>query len=545
MLSVIVNVAGAIALLLWAVLLIRTGVERAFSGPMRIGLRHAAGSPPTAVGAGILAALTMQSSTAVAMIIAGFATSGSLVLATGLAIVLGADFGSALAARILLLPIDALVSFLLVVGVGFYLKGNSARLKQLGRIVIGLSLVLVSLSMMRAATQPLQNNEVFEVLISHLANDLLAAFLLGAIMAWATHSSVATILVIVTFASQGLLSGPTSWSMVLGANLGGALIPVWLTLKSELAPRRIMLANLVLRGGGAILAFLAIVTVADVSFLGATVANQAINLHLAFNFAIILVTLPLIKPALRLAAILLPNEKNSQRARMSALDPSALSDPERALSCVTREVLGMGELVQHMLAPSLGLLREWDEETANHIVDMEAEVDDIHLNVKMYVARIQEGELTEGQAQRAVDIAAIANHFEDAGDQIASNMVAMAKRLNAEGLAFSKAGWRELTEFHDRVMSNTQLGLNVLVTSDPEAAIQLVEEKDRTREAEQRLQARHLNRLRKGNVASVETSNLHQETIRALKQVNTAFTYAAYPIAKESGALLSTRLASS
>ncbi|MDH5797363.1 MAG: Na/Pi cotransporter family protein, partial [Paracoccaceae bacterium] len=140
--------------------------------------------------------------------------------------------------------------------------------------------------------------------------------------------------------------------------------------------------------------------------------------------------------------------------------------------------------------------------------------------------------------------AAIAANLEEAGDQISSNLLDLAKRMHAEGLQFSRKGWLDITDFHDRVISNAQLALNVLMSGDPEIARQLVSEKDRIRQLEKSLQVRHLERLRKGKPSSIETSNLHQEIVRSLKQVNSAFCFIGYPIVERTGALLKSRLSS-
>lgn len=545
MIQIIGNLAGAIALLLWSVRLVRTGIERGFSGPLRTGVRRASQNNVTAAGSGLFAAIAMQSSTAVAMLVAGFVSAGTLPMGSSLAVILGADLGSSIVARILLTPISATVPVLLVLGVALFLKGRSRRIKQSGRIVIGIALVLTSLSMIRVATAPLQNSQATEAVFAYLSQDLVTSFLIGAVLAWATHSSVATILAVVAMASEGILLAPVAAAIILGANLGGATIPVLLTMSASQAAKRVMLANLLIRGGGALLALLALLQWRDhVDLLGSTAAVQSINLHLVFNLVVLLVGLLLIKPVLRLVFEILPEVAASKPRRISALDPT-LTDPDHALASATREVLQMGEQVHAMLTPVLGLLRDWDEDTFRAIRESEDEVDRMHFEVKLYIAHLQEGVMSSEQARRAMDIATVSNHLEDAGDQVSSNLIDFAQRLHAEGLAFSDEGWRDLCDFHDQVLSNVQLGLTVLMTGDAEAAIQLVEEKDRVREAEQRLQAHHLERLRKGNVASVETSSLHQETIRALKQVNTAFTYAAYPIVEATGGLLSSRLATS
>lgn len=541
----LINLAGAVALLIWAVRLIRTGVERAFVSPLRSLLRRATASRLSAALAGAIGAVLLQSSTAVAVLTAAFAGTGSLAGSAGVALILGADLGSAIVAQILLAPIHGLIPVLLIVGVTLFLRSQNRRPRQAGRILVGLALVLLALTLIRDATEPLRDSSLVSMVLHYLASDMISSFLLGAAITWVMHSSVASVLMLVTFSAQGLLPGPGAAALVLGANLGGALIPFLLTLKSDIVSRRIMGANLMLRGGGAIVA-LAILRLwpEGLAWLGGDHGRQAINLHLVFNLAVLVLALPLLPQVVRVIAVLIPDAAEADGApRFTALDAGALNDPRQALGNAAREVLRMGEEVYAMLQPALGLFGTWDAATAQRILQGEDEVDRMHFETKLYIAQLGEGRLSRDQSRRAMDIVGIANNLEDAGDQISTNLLDLARKMHDGGLAFSEEGWRDLTDFHDRVLSNAKLALNVLMSNDLDSARQLIEEKDRARATEQRLQGQHIARLRSGNAASIETSNLHQETVRALKTVNTAFCYVAYPLVEQAGDLRSTRLA--
>jgi phosphate:Na+ symporter len=220
----------------------------------------------------------------------------------------------------------------------------------------------------------------------------------------------------------------------------------------------------------------------------------------------------------------------------------ALTKPDRALACTAREVLMMGEMVEAMLRPVISLFQKWDDDTAAAIKTKEAEISRMHLEVKLYLARIQRAAPDEDTNGRVMELAEMAVNMDGASNTISDSIVGLAKRLDQEGTRFSTTGWKELCDFHDRVLSNAQAALNVLMTLNPDAARALVEEKDHVRDLEQQLQRSHLERLREGLSESIETSSVHQETLRALKQVNSAFTMIAYPILSETGDLLSSRL---
>ncbi len=546
MLLFILNLAGAAALLLWSVRIIRTGVERAFSSQLRTWLRRSSGNAPLAAGTGVLAAILLQSSTAVALLVSNFAAKGTLTVAVGLAIFLGADLGSAIVTQILLVRAAWLIPLLLLVGVSLFLRGHKRPVRQAGRILVGLALVLVSLDMIRAATEPLRDSQAIAPVATYLGNDVFSAFLVGAILAWAMHSSIAAVLMFVTFAAQGLLPVTAAMALVLGANLGGSFIPFFLTLGAPSKARVIVIGNLLLRGGGAIITLLLLAYAPiDWGLLGPNAARQTINLHLAYNLAISLIGLPLIKPVTALLSGILSSaeEQTVHIDRLSALDPSALDNPERALASASREVLRIGESIEAMLSPVMQLYQHWDDATAKAIRDMESNVNKMYFETKLYLAKLHQNKLSEELLNRSMELSSIASNFEAAGDVISKNMLNMAQKVNSRGITFSEAGWRDLCDFHDRVLSNVQLALNVLMTGSVETARQLVEEKEAVRELEQSLQQRHMERLRSGLSESIESSNLHQETLRALKQINTAVSMVAYSILLDSGDLLSSRLA--
>ena len=540
----LLHVAGAAALLIWAVRLVRTGVERGWSVQLRRWLRKGDDNRIMAALSGMIAALALQSSTAVAILTTSFVAAGTLTAAGGLAILLGADVGSALVAQVLLARADWVMPVLMVLGVGLFLRARRREGRMTGRVLIGVALIFVSLSLIRDATDPLRQSAAVGTAMSYLGKDALTAFALGALFAWLVQSSVAAVLLFVTLAAQSVLPLSAAAAMVLGANLGGSLIAYVLTLGADQPARRIVIANLALRGGGAAVAlFLLQRHDAPLELLGSTPPRQVINLHLAFNLAVMLIALPLTVPVLRLVDRLMPDPATSPALnRVSALDPAALKVPDRALACVMRELLQMGEAVETMLRSVIGLYADWEEDAADAIRKKEREVDKIHINTKLYLAKLQRDHSGDEIASRALELADMAVNLESAGNVISDTMLSLAQRLNQGGVAFSDKGLEEIRDFHDRVLSNAQGALNLLVTSSPDAARALVEEKDTVRDVEQGLQRAHLARLQQGLSESIETSNLHQETLRALKQVNSAFTMLAYPILSETGDLLASRL---
>ncbi|MEH6647873.1 Na/Pi cotransporter family protein [Sulfitobacter sp.] len=540
----LLNIAGAAALLIWSVRLVRTGVERGFAAPLRFWMRHSANNRVIAAATGMGAAVFLQSSTAVAVLVSNFVGKGGLATAVGLAMLLGADVGSAVVTQILMVRQPFLIPLLLLIGVTTFLRAEG-NTRQIGRILIGLALIFVSLDMIRSATGPMVAHPATETVMAYLGRDLLTAFIIGAIFAWVVHSSVAAVLLFVTLAGQGILPVPATAAMILGANLGGGVIAYVLTLSAPIASRRMVVANLVLRGGGAALVTFSVDAMPDLlDRLGATPARQSINLHLVFNLALALVALPFVGGVTAILTRLMPDNPDDDNSlvAVTALDPSALNRPQRGLDCAARELLVMGQKVEQMLIAVEPLYDTWNEASAKVIRDQDETIKKMHLDIKLYLARLGKTGLEEDLGRRSMELASISSSLDSASDAIARIMLDLAKRLDADKLQFSEQGRAEIGDFSDRVQSNVQLALNVMMNQNPAEARELVSAKEKVRKVEQKLQRNHIVRLREGLVESIETSNIHQETLRALKQVNTAFSMVGYPILLKSGDLLKSRL---
>lgn len=549
---ILLHLAGAVMLLLWAVRMVRTGVERAYGGDLRRTMRTASTGKIRAAIAGTGLAILLQSSTAVAILSSGLAASGILTVATGIAILLGADLGSALVVQILSFDLSWLIPVLLLCGGTMFLKFEARSVKQVGRILLGVALILVSLQMIGAATEPMRSSIVLPRVIDYLHGDFVTAFALAALFTWLIHSSVASILLIVTFAAQGILPLELGLSLILGANVGAGLIAVWLTRGQSATVRRIPMGNLLFRSSLAILLLLLLQLHSlpnTLPFGLASGAQALVTFHVAFNLLLLALCLPFVNPMARLLTrcmptMIDPEEEAATLTRpVSALDPALIGNPTLALASATREVLRMAETVEVMLRPVMDLFDDSSKEQVKRLRKLDEDVNRAHSAIKLYIAEVNRGCLNAEDARRGIDLTDAAINLEHVGDIIAKNLLSLVERKRDRGLTFSSEGWDEMNDLHARVLSNMQLALNVLLSGDLDCARQLVREKEVIRRLERASHERHLGRLQSGLALSIETSDIHLEVVRALKEINSLLVTVAYPLLTESGDLLESRLA--
>ncbi|MCK8484243.1 Na/Pi cotransporter family protein [Aliiroseovarius sp. S2029] len=542
----VISLAGATMLLLFAVRMVRTGIERSFGAAFQRMLteNHSLiGSSFT----GVFLAVVLQSSAAVALLATGFAASGYLAFPTGLAIVLGGDLGSALIIQILSFKLDWLVPLLLAVGGWLFVKVENKRGRQFGRILMGVAFILISLQFLREAVEPIRDSAFLPAVSGYLARDFPTAFIVGAALAFVMHSSVAAILMCVTLVQIGAIPFAAALSLLLGANLGSAFIPIWLTRGMPNAGRRIPFANLVLRGSWALIVLLVINLLADPDLLLLVSPGQSlIYAHIGFNLSLLLLALPFCGLIEGPITQLLPKYKRGQSALpeqpASALDPGALDAPQQAIASLKRELLRMIGQVERMFRTVPQLYNATDSSVLRATRALDDEVNEMLSGIRTYVASMPQESCSKDETKTIRGLMEYAIRLEAAGDVIGRKLTSVAKEKLDGHLSFSQEGWAELVRMYEAVCANFHLASNVLVSDDLESARLLVFEKAEFKRAERKSRKYHLARLQNGRVESFETSDIHLETLRALRDINNHIAAIAYPILYRNGQLLETRL---
>jgi len=548
---VLLHLAGAVALMLFATRLVKTGVERAYGDVLRHKLRATMRNPLMAVLAGCSLAIALQSSTAVTLLVGSFAGAGIVSGAAGQLAVRGAEIGSALVVKLLTFDLSLLVPICLVAGTVMFMATERRNWRQFGRILVGIGLLLLSLEMIGQASEPLRQSTLMPMIVNYFSGDFVTAYLLAALITWLFHSSIAAVLLMVTLAGRGFIPPELGIVLVLGVNLGSSIIAPLLTRNADPGVRVVPVGNLLMRGMGSLVMLILFMTLKPpVGFLGATGPDQIVNAHILFNVIILLAGLPLAGLVYRASEKIValgtgPAPAALDVVELSALNESALDTPSQALANATREVVRVCETVEIMLKRIIELYESADSDKIKALAALDDRVDRKHAAIKLYLAKVTRNPLSEDEALRCQELIGACVKLEQVGDIVVRNMLVHVKKKLERGLEFTPEGWQELCAFHSSVLANARLAFNVLVSRDPETARQLVLEKDLLREREKETSASHFLRLREGTAKSVETSSIHLDTIRDIKQINSLLASIAYPVLEERGLLGGSRLKAS
>jgi phosphate:Na+ symporter len=540
----LLDLAGFVALLLWGVHMVQSGVQRAYGPRLRGALGAALGNRFKAFAAGIGVTALLQSSTATGLMAASFAAGGLVDLIPALAVMLGANVGTTLIVQVLSFDIARAAPVLVLAGVMMFRRGGESRTRDLGRVAIGLGLMLMSLRGLLEVITPYEDVPSLRIVLDIVATDPMVDVLLGALITWAAHSSVAVVLLVMSFVAKGVLPLQAALAFVIGANLGSALNPVLEAPEgADAAGRRVAYGNLINRIVGCVVALPLI------AYIGPLLAGSERNLaravadfHTIFNVALAAAFFPALGPLSRLLRRLFPTRIAATDPGLPAhLDEGAVETPVLALGCAGREALRMADVLESMLRGAHDALTKGDRQRIAETRRMDDVLDSLNEAIKRYLSSLDAEDMTDADHRRASAILSFVTNLEHAGDILDKNVMALASKRQKRGVSPSKDSQAEIGALVERLEANLRTAASVFMTEDVRAARLLVDEKAAFRDIEARATEAHFKRLRDRASVPAETGAL--DLLRDFKRINAHLvSAAAYPVLQGQGELLATRL---
>jgi phosphate:Na+ symporter len=546
--TVLLDLMGGVALLLWGLHMVQSGILRAFGPDLRRVLSRAFGNRLAAFAAGLGLTALLQSSTATGLMTASFAAEGVIGLVPALAIMLGANVGTTIIVQILSFNVSAAAPVLFVVGLVAFRSGVHTRLKDVGRIAIGLGLMLLALHILIDTLAPAENAPSVQALFNAITGDPVLCVLIAAALTWAAHSSVATVLLIMSLAYSQFISPVSALALVLGANVGSAINPVFEGgRRGDLASYRLPVGNLFNRLVGVVLVLPMLQAVAEgFRSFEPNMARMTAEFHIAFNVVLALVFIGLLDPLAWLLVKVFPVRKRAADPSYPRyLDESALETPSLALADAARETLRMGDMVEVMLRQVMTALMTNDRALVAEVSRMDNSVDRLDEAIKLYVTKLTRGSLDEREGRRAMEIISFSINLEHVGDIIDKNLSELASKKIKRKFQFSSEGAAELLAFHKRVLESLRMAFGVFMSGDLNEARKLILEKAQLRNAELTAAEQHLDRLREGRPETLETTSLHLDVLRDLKRIHSHICSVAYPVLDAVGETLIAKVAES
>jgi phosphate:Na+ symporter len=542
----LLDLAGSVALLLWGVRMVQTGVQRAFGARLQTALGTALRTPARAFLTGVGVTALLQSSTATGLMVAGFAAGGLVDLVPALAVMLGANVGTTLIVQLLSFDLSAATPALILIGVLMFQRSQTSRTHDLGRVAIGLGLMLLALRQLLYLITPFEDAPSLRLLLGAIATQPWLDVIVAAGLTWAAHSSVAIVLLVMSLAAKGVVPPDAAFALVLGANLGTALNPM-LEMEggSDAAARRVPAGNLGTRLIGVVLGLALLPKLGPwMVTIVPDPARAVAGFHLFFNLVLAALFFPVLPYYASLLRRLFPARINAQDpSRPLYLDEAARETPVVAIGAATREALRLADVLESMLHASLDAFATDDRRRVSEARRMDDVLDRLNSAIRAYLTGLDPDAASDADQRRIEEILAFTTNLEHAGDVVDKNLLSHAVKRLKRNIHLSGEQTDELAAIVARLVANLRAAASVFMTTDVRAARMLAVEKEAFRELETSATEDHFAQIRAGQTREAEASAWRLDLLRDLKRINDHLVAAAaYPVLKGQGELLPTRL---
>ncbi len=511
---------GGLAIFLHGIALAREGLQIVAGEKLRTILFALSSNRVVGLLSGAVATTVVQSSTAITVMLVGFAASSLMTLPQAMAVVLGADIGTTVTVQLIAFRLSNYA--LLIVAGGFALRffAKKRRARSTGDAILGIGLLFLGMKLMGDASVPLRQSPLFLAVLEHLSAMPFAGLAAGALITVLVQGSAPTIGLLIAMASSGSMSIAAAVPLVLGANLGTAVTPLLAAAGQPAAGKRVAVAHAVFKlvGVAAFLPFAGAFTRLSAR-TASDVAHQIANAHTLFNVTTALCFLPFVGPGARLVSRL---ARGDPKARFGPryLDPGAVGTPSLAFGNAQRELLRMADIVADMVKDCIRCFSENDLDLATDIEARDDKVDILNREIRFYLARLGQEALAREQARRQMALISLSNDVENVGDLVNRNVLALARKKVSHGLTFSREGWAEIASFHAKVCENFDLALVAFSGGDEEIARKVLRHREKLVQIEGELKERHIARLSRGLRESLETSGMHLDLLAYLRRIN-------------------------
>jgi phosphate:Na+ symporter len=542
----LLDLAGCIALLLWGVRMVQTGVQRTFGARLRSALGTALRSPAKAFLSGLGVTAVLQSSTATGLMVSGFAAAGLVDLVPALAVMLGANVGTTLIVQLLALDLSPVTPVLILLGVLMFRRSQSSRTHDFGRVVIGLGLMLMALHQLLDLVTPFEDAPSLRLLLGAIATQPWLDVIAAAGLTWAAHSSVAIVLLVMSLAAKGVVPPDAAFALVFGANLGTALNPLLEGAEgADAAARRVPAGNMGTRLVGVALGLAVLPKLGPwLVTVDPNPAREVADLHLAFNLVLAVLFFPILPYYAALLRRIFPARVDApDPTRPLYLDEAAREAPVVAIGAAAREALRLADVLEAMLLAARDAFTADDRKRIVEARRMDDVLDRLNSAIKAYLTGLDSEATSEADQGRIEEILAFTINLEHAGDVVDKNLLGHAAKRLKRNIALPQQQTEELADIIARLVANLRTAASVFMTADVRAARMLAAEKEAFRQLETAATEEHFAQIRAGQAQAAEASAWRLDLLRDLKRINDHLVAAAaYPVLKGQGELLSTRI---
>lgn len=525
----LIGFLGALAIFLYGIRISRMGLQLWGGDRLRSVITSLTENRFMGLGVGVLVTLILQSSSATVNMLVSFAGAGLMGLSQAMGVLLGADIGTTFV--VILFSIRQFSQYallILVLGVVIEMSSKTKRTRYISMVLIGFGFIFFGLHLMVDQALLLKSSSLFLEIIQFLSMNALYSLILAALFT-PFLSSAGTIGLVIAFAFSGILSFEQALPFVLGANLGTCFTSLASSFSGSTVGKQVAVAHLVFKLVGVLIFFPFIHPFAEaINYVGGyfpglfgSVAGRIALSHMSFNLVLSILFLPFVKQGVYLVQKIVPRGRDELESRFAPryLDPQSLTTPALAFANVKQELLRVADWVYEMFRDCIHCYERSDPDWVDKIESLDESVDLLDREIKLFLAKLSQESLTSEQAKLSLDLISEAGVLEEIGDIVVQNVLDMAGKKIHRGREFSEEGWKEIRNYHSKILQTFAWAISALTAENQELAHKVSRNVEHLSLEQEELRSKHLARLQSGLKESFETSSIHLDTLGAFSRV--------------------------
>ncbi len=518
--NVATGLAGGLALFLYGMHLIKSGLQKAAAGQVQYVLGRVTKNRFFGMLAGLVISLFLQSSGVTTVLLVGFVSARLMSLSQALGVILGATIGSTFTPQLIAFRIGDYAFWPMFIGLIPFLFSRRLRWRHLGEALIGFGLIFYGAGILGGAAVPLLSLPAFVGFSNYLSSHNLLMTVVMALFTALIQGSAASVVFIMALAEQGALPLTAALAAVLGANIGTTTVAFISSLSLSREAKRVALAHFLFRLGGVLIIFpfLGLYTSLAQATSG-NIARQVANGHTLFNLITMMIFIWFTPWIGRLTEKILPDVPGEEKMA-KYLDSSLLNIPELALAAASREIIRMTDIIRGEMFPRvMRPLSQREVELPEKLSGLDSILDYLYKAVAKYLSQLNQGNLTEEQQMRQTMLLYVANDLEHTGD-VTVEMGHQWRKIEDSGIEFSAEGHAELQAMFAKVQDNFASAVESFVDDDENLAARVIRGHPEILRMEKNLRYSHFQRLQWEDSLSMETTSAHTDLINQLLRLN-------------------------
>ena len=540
----IISLAGGLALFLYGMSMLGSGLEKHSGGRMERTLEKLTKNVFMSVLLGALVTAAIQSSSATTVIVVGLVNAGILKLKPAVGVIMGANIGTTVTAQILRLGdldsnqnVNIFMKFLkpttlaplvAIVGIIFFMVSKRTKYKDIGQMLIGFGILFTGMQAMEAAVRPLGENPQFAQLFQSLSNPILGV-LVGAGVTALIQSSSASIGILQALSSTGAITFSSAFPIIMGQNIGTCITPILSSIGANKNAKRAASVHLYFNIIGTTIFLIGVYAIQH--FIGFSFWSESINkggianFHTLFNVIVTIILIPFSGLLAKLAELTIRDGKKGTEddlgidsTALAKLDERFLISPSLAVAQCEIVVANMGKLAKSNFGKTIKLFSKYDAKLAERIREREDAIDKMEDKVNNYLVKLTDRELTDQESKQVTHLLRVVSEFERVGDY-SINLIECAEMLRDKEVCFSEKAMRELYAITDAVQEIIDMSLTAFENNDVELSRKIEPLEETIDTMEDTLKFRHIQRLKNGH-CTIDAGVVFLEALTNLERIS-------------------------